>query len=94
VPRWEGPAHDAEHERIARELDRHAHTLAGLRLSGDERRAIQTAAAKMLADEALLMNRARRAQWWQTAWGRTAIAIGGCSVLVQLFNLLHSLGKL
>ena len=62
-----------------------------MRLSPEERRALQSAAARMLTDEALSANRARQAPVWRDRRALATLGVQAIVAVVATLALLHSI---
>lgn len=69
----------------------HGRALERLKLTPVEKQAIQSAAAKMVADEAIIANRRRRAPIWRDRRQFVAWLGGLLIAVVVLLEWLHSL---
>lgn len=83
---WEGPAHDAEHERIIAELRKHERAVRDAKLTPQEREAVEAVAARMVAEEAIAANRRRRAPIWRD---RRQLAAWAAQLLIAVVVLLN-----
>ena len=88
---WKGTAHDREHERVAETLRQHARKLQALSLTPEERRAIEAAAAKLVADDAITSNRLRRAPIWRDRRAMATLAVQAFVAVIASLALLHSI---